>query len=207
MKNECMIRNTSDSLINDSRKILGLCWEPTVHQMSIAHGLSSAQGHSCKLHDEEWIQQREWHRTAKQPGLRDACEQHTTHNQRIGVHETLQRKQTNNCINIVEQEDKETRDMKTWSELHTTCKFCVQRNTSDITEPMMFMETQACSDDLTESQGNLARATTDIQTLFECTYNYITCEHKEPIEQWFTPNRACADCSAHEATPSMSQGG
>jgi len=48
---------------------------------------------------------------------------------------------------------------------------------------MMFMETQACSDDLTESQGNLARATTDIQTLFECTYNYITCEHKEPIEQ------------------------
>jgi hypothetical protein len=62
--------------------------------MNIAPGLSSAQGHCCKLHDEEWIQQRERHRTAKQPGLRDASEQHTTHNQRTGVRETLQRKQS-----------------------------------------------------------------------------------------------------------------
>ena len=62
--------------------------------MSIAQVLSSAQGHCCKLHDEEWIQQRERHSTAKQPGLRGACEQNSTHKQRISVHETLQRKQS-----------------------------------------------------------------------------------------------------------------
>ena len=80
--------------------------------MSIAPGLSSAQGHSCKLHDEEWIQARERHRTAKQPGLRDACEQHTTHNQRIGVHDTLQRKQ-NKQLHQYRRTTRQTRDMKT----------------------------------------------------------------------------------------------
>ena len=56
---------------------------------------------------------------------------------------------------MVERQDIETREMKTQSELQTTCKFCGQRNTSDITEPMMFIATQACSDDLTERHHNV----------------------------------------------------
>ena len=97
---------------------------------------------------------------------------------------------------MVERQDIETREMKTRSELQTTCELCVQRNTSDITEPMMFIETQACRDDLTEREHNVGMH-------LQLNYMHHKKKHRAMIH---TKPRACADCSAHEATPSMSQG-
>jgi hypothetical protein len=50
-----------------------------------APDLGSGQDPGCALAKGEWIHHRQRHRTAKQSGLHDACEPHTTDDQRISL--------------------------------------------------------------------------------------------------------------------------
>jgi hypothetical protein len=53
--------------------------------LTAAPDLRSGQDPGCALAKGEWIHHRQRHRTAKQSGLHDACEPHTTDDQRISL--------------------------------------------------------------------------------------------------------------------------